>query len=108
MSALLGALAVLFVPRGERLLLRRAERLRAPYWDTANDNDYDVVWRGKRVGRIDRDPTPHESEVHVPWRWFLDVTPKQAGKHGRAATLGEAREALRQAWVARQADRGLR
>ena len=46
-----------------RLLLRKVERReRPPGWDAANDCD--VVFRGRKVGRIHLDPIP--GATHVP------------------------------------------
>jgi hypothetical protein len=36
------------------------------------ENDFNVLYRGRRVGRIDLQPNPEPDEAHVPWRWFLD------------------------------------
>ena len=92
-AALLRALMTLPAPRRAQLILQRVAEDRGPFWNA--ETDYDVLWRGKRVGRIDCEPNPYPHEQHVPWRWFLDDAKGMA--HGRAATREEAMTAFRKA-----------
>ncbi len=82
-------------PISKRLILQPAEA-RPPFWGAAED--YRVVWRSERVGRIDRDPRPYPVHEHVPWRWFLNDGRRQRMASGRAATRDEAMVAFRNAW----------
>ncbi len=95
-ATLLRALMTLPAPRHKRLVLQRAPEPRAPWYDTTND--YDVLWRDQKVGRIDLDPRPYPEEAHVPWCWFLDDEPRKRMASGRTATREQAMIAFRESF----------
>lgn len=97
-EALAKALATLPPRRGNRLLLRPVDEDRAPYYDKTDD--YNVIWRDQRVGRIHRDLRPYDADKHVPWHWRLNLSDGSLVT-GRAATRDEAMAAFRAAWDAR-------
>jgi hypothetical protein len=99
--------ALMCIPRtGEsRLLLQPVQERRPPFWTMVDD--YDVAYRGRRVGRIDREPDGRCEVPAAPWRWFLNwdgdggievADPRRKMAHGRAATRGEAMTAFRRAF----------
>jgi len=88
-----------------RLILRPVEERRPPHWTM--EDDYQVMFRGEVVGRIDREPDDRCEVTGTPWRWFLhdarggsgavgDVRTRIAT--GRAATRAEAMASFRRAW----------
>jgi hypothetical protein len=90
--------ALICIPRRpeSRLILRRAAEPRPPFWDTAND--FMVMWRGQKVGRIDLEPKPYPADAHRPWRWFLNDDGRKRMAYGRAATRADAMAAFRRAF----------
>jgi hypothetical protein len=51
-----------------RLVLQRAEFGRAPGWD--DDGDFNVMWRGRAVGRIYRfDRNDDPGREGFSWHW---------------------------------------
>ena len=64
--------ALLCIPRGpkSRLVLAPIMERRPPFW-TIEDH-YALLYRGWRVGHIEREPKPEPAHAHVPWRWFID------------------------------------
>ena len=79
----------------DELRLRPAERPRAPAWKLGDD--YDVMFEGKRVGRIRYHEESTEGRMGTPWFWGVDKGANQ--KHGNVATLEEAKAAFRKAWA---------
>jgi hypothetical protein len=99
--------ALMCIPHtGEsRLILQPVKERRPPFWTI--EDDYNVVFRGQRVGRIDREPDDRCEVPNAPWRWFLNDPRGGTGAvddfrtrmaSGRAATRGEAMAAFRKAW----------
>jgi hypothetical protein len=89
--------ALMCIPRtGEsRLLLQPVRERRPPHWTT--EDDYNVMHRGRRCGRIDREPDRRCEVPGAPWRWFLDwdgggglemTDPRRKTAGGRAASRG--------------------
>ena len=88
-------------PRDKRLYLRRADHPRRPGLD--QQNDYDIIWRGNRVGRIWR----HDYQNH-PWSglglWHWSRC-NARGRHvaeGHGPTLEAVMADFRRAWDAVQ------
>jgi hypothetical protein len=95
-AALLRALMTLPRRPQSRLILQPVSEPRAPFWTV--DADYNVVWRGQRVGRISFDHKPHPNEAHIRWRWFLNDHERRRMAAGRTATREEAMTAFRAAF----------
>lgn len=89
-----------------RLYLQRAEYGRAPGWDASTD--YNVLFRGRPIGRIWRFIYDKERHQDFPWHWRL--MPPNEGREdwGHAMTLIEAMEHFRRAWDAFIAKDGLK
>ena len=84
----------------EGLILKRANVSRpSGQW---SDDDYDVLWDGKPVGRIYKDSAVANDEV----RWFWSIFASRPGPlspvriDGRAPTLDEAKTQFRASWEA--------
>jgi hypothetical protein len=78
-----------------RFILRTTQRQNEleGYDAVAHDpDDYAVVLDGPRVGRIYPNPIDRSK-----WNWFLQ---SPVGASGYADTLDEAKEALKQRWLA--------
>jgi len=90
--------ALLCIPRApqSRLVLQPVEERRAPFYTV--ENDFRVLYRGRSVGRIDREPDDRCDYPHAPWRWFLNHEERKRMASGRAATREEAMSAFRKAW----------
>jgi hypothetical protein len=100
--------ALMCIPRRpeSRLILRRVPEPRRPFFTR---DDYDVIWRGQTVGRIDCELEPYPIHKDAPWRWFMTDPGDGSGgvndartraANGRAATLESAMAAVRTAWDA--------
>ena len=89
--------ALMTIPRPDsRLVLQRALEPRPPFWDTTND--FNVMWRGRKVGKIDLDLKPYAGQEHIPWRWFMNDEERKRMASGRTATREEAMAAFRKAF----------
>jgi len=103
-AQLLHALMTLPTPRHARLSLRRADDGRPPGYDAAND--YDVMFQGRRVGRIWRHKyTNHPYEAWL-WHWYWrNVEGRADCPTGHAPTLESAMADFRKAWDSEHASR---
>jgi len=90
--------ALMSIPRRPEssLALVPVKEARPPYYDLRDD--YNVMFRGRRVGRIRFDHKLYPNEAHVPWRWFLNDTERNLLADGRAVTRAEAMAAFRKAF----------
>jgi hypothetical protein len=90
--------ALVSIPRrpDSRLILVPVKETRPPFYDLRDD--YNVMFRDRRVGRISIDHRPYPHEAHVPWRWFLNDTERNRMADGRTATREEAMTAFRKAF----------
>jgi hypothetical protein len=79
-----------------RLRLVRPERARAPVWSIPNA-DYDVTYRGEKVGRIWRFVYRREPHEAFPWHWDIQ-SENRKHEFGHALTLHEAMEQFRATW----------
>jgi hypothetical protein len=79
-----------------RLYLQAPDSDRAPVWNTPRA-DYDVIWRGAKVGRIWRFIYRGERHEGWPWHWVIRAE-HRPGEEGHALTLHEAMEQFRAAW----------
>jgi hypothetical protein len=79
-----------------RLILQPVTEERLPFYDLRDD--YNVTFRGKRVGRITYDHKPYANEAHMRWRWFLNDTQRNRMANERCATREEAMAAFRKAF----------
>jgi len=96
-AGLLRALAsICHTPQSRLHLLPPAGGGRAPVWDTPNA-DFDVMWRGRRVGRIWRFVYEREECEACPWHWDISA-PDRKHEWGHALTLHEAMEQFRTTW----------
>jgi hypothetical protein len=95
-------------PRPEsRLYLQRAEHGRAPGWDA--ENDYNVLFRGRAVGRIWRFIYEKTEYRDYPWHWTLRPSNDDwEADWGHAMTLVEAMEQFRKGWDAHVRKTGMR
>ena len=64
--------ALMSIPRRpeSRLILVPLRETRPPFYDLRDD--YNVMLRGRKVGRIRFNHKTYPHEAHVPWRWFLN------------------------------------
>ena len=67
-----------------------------PFWDLRDD--YNVMFRGRKVGRIRFNHKTYPSESHVPWRWFLNDIERNRMADGLCASREEAMTAFRMAF----------
>jgi len=83
--------ALLCIPRGpeSRMVLAPIKERRPPFW-TLEDH-YDVLYRGRRAGHIEREPKPEPVHAHVPWRWFIDYGIDGAVENNRSKATHEER-----------------
>lgn len=79
-----------------RLYLQSPDDERAPVWSTRNA-DYDVVWRGEKVGRIWRFIYTGERHEGYPWHWVIKARDRK-DESGHSLTRHEATEQFRTAW----------
>jgi hypothetical protein len=93
--------ALMTIPRrpASRLLLQRRTPGRPPGWD--REPDYDVMFRGRAIGRIWRFDYARscggEMAQHL-WHWQWRDVPERADMTGNAPTLEAAMAGFRQAW----------
>jgi len=88
-------------PRPEsRLILQRSEYGRPPGWDPKTD--YNVLFRGKTVGRIWHfDYRDHSGDMgRLPWHWHFQRYAMAPTINGHAPTLEAAMAEFRRAWDA--------
>jgi hypothetical protein len=78
-----------------RLLLEHPTEGRAPGWNITTD--FDVLWRGQKVGRIWRHIYVREAFEEFPWHWDITAANRRH-EWGHSLTLHEAMEQLRLAW----------
>ena len=78
-----------------RLLLEHPSSGRAPGWDASTN--FDVLWRGEKVGRIWRHTYVRETFEEHPWHWDISAS-NRPHEWGHSLTLHEAMEQLRMAW----------
>jgi len=87
-------------PRDKRLYLRRADHPRRPGLD--QQNDYDIIWRGKQVGRIWRYEYPNHPWTGLgPWHWRR-CNERGRDAEGHGPTLEAVMADFRRAWDAVQ------
>ena len=84
-------------PRDKRLYLRRADHPRRPGLD--QQNDYDIIWCGNRVGRIWR----HDYQNHPwsglgLWHWSRCNERGRDVAEGHGPTLNAVMADFRRAW----------
>jgi hypothetical protein len=80
-----------------RLILRPAEDGRAPSWDKSSD--YDVFFRGRRVGRVWRfDYKDGRFGERQLWHWYWRSVDGRTDTRGDAPTLEAAMADFRRAW----------
>jgi hypothetical protein len=94
--------ALMTIPRrpDARLILQKVEPGRPPGW--SNQPDYNVVFRGRAVGRIWRfeyRDAGGEMGRH-PWHWRWREVEGRADTTGHAPTLEAAMTDFRKAWDA--------
>ena len=84
-------------PQPPKLVLQRAEFGRAPGWD--GKNDYNVIYRGNRVGRIHKydryDSPPHAG---FSWHWHMSNAPDRKDAQGHTHSLEAAMSDFRNAF----------
>ena len=100
-APLLRALACIPRSADARLLLRKPEFQRRPC--TGEEQDYDVVFRGRKVGRIwEHDYTGAVSGEMARWLWHWDRRDADGRKdaEGHCGSLHEAMAQFRAAWDA--------
>jgi hypothetical protein len=95
--------ALACIPRtaDQRLLLAKRTDGRPPGWD--RENDHDVVFRGRKVGRIWKyDYTGKTSGEMARWLWHWDWRDVDGRKdaQGHAPSLEAAMTDFRSAWDA--------
>jgi hypothetical protein len=84
-----------------RLLLRKPEFQRRPC--TGDQQDYDVVFRGRRIGRIwEHDYTGAVSGpmANYLWHWYWRDVEGRKDAEGHAPTLQATMAGFRRAWDA--------
>jgi hypothetical protein len=95
-AALLRALMTLPRRPETRLILQRAEFGRAPGRD--RNTDYNVVFRGRTVGRIHYYDRYDDPAMEGPWHWYWQDLPDRKDAKGSAPTLEVAMADFRRAW----------
>ena len=96
-AALLQALESINAVRDYRLVLQRPERNRPPNHDRMND--YNVIWRGRHIGRIWRhEYRNHPREGLGPWHWYWQTERLGRETEGHTLTLEAAMTDFRRAW----------
>jgi hypothetical protein len=84
-----------------RLVLRRIDDGRPPSWD--RENDFDVVFRGRKVGRIwcfDYTGKVSGDRARYLWHWYFRDVEGRKDREGDAQTLEAAMSDFRKAWDA--------
>lgn len=107
-APLLRALVTIRPVPESRLYLQRSERGRPPGWDASND--YDVLFRGRAVGRIWRFIYEKTEFRNCPWHWSMRPDSSAMSDHDwdHAMTLNEVMEQFRMAWDAYRAKEGFK
>ena len=98
---LLRALACIPRTADTRLLLVKRTDGRPPGWD--RENDYDVVLRDRKVGRIwlfDYTGKLSGKRARYLWHWYIRDVEGRADLDGDAPTLEAAMADFRSAWDA--------
>ena len=94
--------ALMTIPRRPeaRLLLQKVEPGRPPGWDS--EPDYNVVCRGRAIGRIWRFAYGNYSGDmgRHAWHWYWRDVEGRADMQGHAPTLEAAMAEFRKAWDA--------
>src|SRR5262245_49651347 len=88
LAPLLRALACIPRTSDARLLLRKVQEGRRPGMDP--ENDFDVMFRGRKVGRIWRyEYTGARSDegARYSWHWYIRNVEGRADTEGHAASL---------------------
>jgi hypothetical protein len=80
-----------------RLLLIPPDAPRGPVVSDARNADYDVCWRGRKVGRVWRYDYVRNPGEGFPWHWSLNAEERKSD-WGHCLTLHEAMEQFRNAW----------
>src|SRR6266700_1418201 len=92
--------ALMTIPRRPdgRLILQKVEPGRPPGWD--REPDYNVVFRGRTIGRIWRFAyTDSSGDMgRYPWHWHWSDVEGRPDKTGHVPTLEAAMTAFRTAW----------
>jgi hypothetical protein len=91
--------ALMCIPRrpDARLILKPAEDGRPPSWDKSSD--YDVMFRGRRVGRVWRfDYQDDGFGDRMLWHWYWRDVEGRLDARGHAPTLETAMADFRRAW----------
>jgi hypothetical protein len=97
---LLTAWASIDAAMNDRLVLQRVGYRRPPC--THGDGDYNVMRRGKVIGRIWRhEYTRHPWEGLGPWHWDWRINRASPWSEGHAPTLEAAMADFRTAWDSR-------
>jgi hypothetical protein len=105
-APLLRALACIPRTVHSRLLLRKVESGRPPGWD---DNDYDVLFRGQRVGRIwcfDYTGRASGDRARYRWHWYCRDIQCRKDTEGDAPTLETAMADFRRTWDSPESNAG--
>jgi hypothetical protein len=101
LAPLLRALASIPRTADQRLVLRKVTDTRPPCWSL--ENDYDVMFRGRKVGRIWMfDYTGKSGGEMGRWLWHWDRRNGEGRKDtsGHCGSLHEAMAQFRAAWDA--------
>ena len=61
-------------------------------------DDFDVMFRGRKVGRISFNHRPYADEAHALWRWFLNDTDRNRMATECCVSRDEAMTAFRKAF----------
>ena len=93
--------ALMTIPRrpDARLILQKVEPGRPPGW--SNEPDYNVMFRGRAVGRIWRFDYGRDAGGEIGrhlWHWHWREVEGRADTTGHAPTLEAAMTAFRKAW----------
>ena len=90
--------ALMSIPRRpeSRLILVPLRETRPPFYDLRDD--YNVMLRGRKVGRIRFNHKTYPHEAHVPWRWFLNDMERNRMADGLCTSREEAMTAFREAF----------
>jgi hypothetical protein len=101
LAPLLRALACIPRTADARLLLRKVQEGRRPSMDP--ETDFDVVFRGRKVGRIwryDYAGARSDEGARYLWHWYIRGVEGRADIDGHAATLDTAMADFRRGWDA--------
>jgi hypothetical protein len=101
LAPLLRALACIPRTADARLLLRKVQEGRRPGMDS--ESDFDVVFRGRKVGRIwryDYAGARSDEGARYLWHWYIRGVEGRADIDGHAATFDAAMADFRRAWDA--------